>query len=91
MPARSRPDAAETAPPAAGGNGRAVVTLSPPVATAVRRMATQMDGDLGATEVVRRGLILLDVYLSLTDEEEIVIRNRQTQQLERLRIAWDSF
>ena len=70
---------------------RAVVTLSPQVATAVRRMADQMDGDPGTAEVVRRGLILLDLYLSLEEDEELVIRNRQSHQLERIRVAWDTF
>jgi hypothetical protein len=70
---------------------RAVVTLSPPVATAVRRMAADMGGDLGPAEVVRRGLILLDLYLDLNDDEELVVRNRKTTELERIRLAWDTF
>lgn len=77
--------------PAAGNDGRAVVTLPPAVATAVRRMATEMGGDLGPAEVVRRGLILLDLYLSLDDEEELVIRSKESQDLERIRLAWDTF
>jgi hypothetical protein len=75
----------------AGGDGRAVVTLPPAVAGAVRRMADTMDGDLGPAEVVRRGLILLDFYLSLTPEEDLVVRNKKSNELERIRIAWDSF
>lgn len=74
-----------------GGDGRAVVTLPPAVAAATRRMATEMGGDLGPAEVVRRGLILLDLYLSLTDDEEIVIRRKTSQELERIRLAWDTF
>lgn len=50
-----------------------------------------MGGDFGPAEVVRRGLILLDTYLSLTDDEDLVIRNKNTQQLDRLRLAWDAF
>jgi hypothetical protein len=67
------------------------VTLSPPVAKAVRRMAEQMGEDLGPAEVVRRGLILLDLYLSLEDTEELVIRHKQSGDLERIRLAWDTF
>jgi hypothetical protein len=73
-----------------GGEGRAVVTLTPAVAGAVRRMGEEM-GEASPTEVVRRGLIMLDLMLSLPDDEELVIRNRKTQQIERLRFAWDTF
>jgi hypothetical protein len=67
------------------------VTLPPAVAAAVRRMGTAMDGEPGPAEVVRRGLILLDFYLSLTQDEDLVVRNKKTNDLERLRIAWDTF
>lgn len=90
MPASKSQGNAKTRP-ASGGDGRAVVTLPPAVATAVRRMATEMGGDLGPAEVVRRGLILLDLYLSLDDEEELVIRSKESQGLERIRLAWDTF
>lgn len=88
----------EAAPPApadnperaGGGDSRAVVTLSPAVAAATRRMGEQMGG-VGTTEVVRRGLILLDLMLSLSDDEELVIRDKKTQQIDRLRFAWDAF
>lgn len=74
-----------------GGEGRAVVTLPPAVAGAVRRMGAAMDGEPGPAEVVRRGLILLDFYLSLTKDEDLVVRNKKTNDLERLRVAWDTF
>lgn len=48
-------------------------------------------GGVGTTEVVRRGLILLDLMLSLSDDEELVIRDKKTQQIDRLRFAWDAF
>jgi hypothetical protein len=75
---------------AAGGDGRAVVTLSPAVASATRRMGEQMGG-VGTTEVVRRGLILLDLLLNLQDDEELVVRDAKTKQVDRLRFAWDTF
>jgi hypothetical protein len=71
-------------------DARAVVTLSPAVASATRRMAEQMGG-VGTTEVVRRGLILLDLLLSLDDDEELVVRDANTKQVDRLRFAWDTF
>lgn len=69
---------------------RTVITLSAPVSEKVRRMGATM-GDLGPTEIVRRGIILLDLLLSLPDSEELVIRNKVTEQIERIRFAWDSF
>jgi len=54
-------------------------------------MGEEMGGDVGPAEVVRRGLILLDLHLSLDDSEELVVRNKQTSDLERIRLAWDTF
>lgn len=71
-------------------SGRAVVTLPPAVADATRRMASRM-GDVGTAEVVRRGLMLLDLYLSLSPDEELVVRNKATHECERLRFAWQTF
>ena len=73
-----------------GDGGRAVVTLSPPAAAAARRLALKM-GRPSLPEVVRRGLMLLDVYLSLGDDEELVIRDRRNGQLERIRFTWETF
>lgn len=93
MPAPRKTEGSTAKRLASGGtsDGRAVVTLPPPVAAAVRRMAADMGGDIGPAEVVRRGLILLDLYLSLPNDEELVIRNKKTQALERIRLAWDTF
>jgi hypothetical protein len=74
-------------PRATESDSRAVVTLSPPVAAAVKRMGKQLD--VSTVEVVRRGLILLDLMLSLPEDEELVVRSKQTQQLERVRFAWE--
>jgi hypothetical protein len=95
MAARSQSDQhTAPAPTPSGDSGsnerRAVVTLSPNVAVATRRMSAAM-GDVGTTEVVRRGLILLDLLLSLPDDEELVIRHKDTKELERLRFSWDTF
>lgn len=72
---------------------RAVVTLSQPVTATVHRMAAQMAPNgvepPGPVEVVRRGLILLDLKLSLTDNEELVIRNKHTGECDRLRFGWE--
>lgn len=70
------------------GDGRAVVTLTPQVAAVVRRMGDDMGG-IGKAEVVRRGLILLDFMLSLTDDEDLAVRNRDTGECDRVRFAWD--
>jgi hypothetical protein len=70
--------------------GRAVVTLAPAVAAAARRMGKEL-GEVSTAEVVRRGLILLDLMLSLTEDEELVVRSKSTEQIERLRFAWETF
>lgn len=67
---------------------RKVVTLSSTVAESVTRMGQQMGG-ASTPEVVRRGLILLDLMLTLPDNEELVIRNKDTNVIERVRFAWD--
>ena len=77
-------------PDPAGDGGRAVVTLSPPAASAARRLAAAMGG-VSLPEVVRRGLMLLDAYLGLRDDEELVIRNRRTSEIERIRFTWETF
>jgi len=46
-------------------------------------------GGIAAAEVVRRGLILLDLLLSLEECEELVVRNDQTDGYERLAFRWD--
>jgi hypothetical protein len=71
-----------------GGESRAVVTLSPQAAAAARRLATQMGG-VNLAEVVRRGLMLLDLKVNLDPDEELAIRNRQSQEVQRLRLVWD--
>jgi hypothetical protein len=86
---RERKSTKETAA-GPGADSRAVVTLSPAVASATRRMGEQMGG-VGTTEVVRRGLILLDLLLNLEDDEELVVRDAKTKQVDRLRFAWDTF
>jgi hypothetical protein len=49
-------------------------------------------GDVNLAEVVRRGLMLLDVKLAAeADEEELVIRNRRSGDLQRIRFEWDTF
>lgn len=77
-------------PDPAGDGGRAVVTLSPAAAGAARRLASKMGNRTSLPEVVRRGLMLLDVYLNLPDSEELVIRNRVTGEVERIRFTWDT-
>ena len=78
------------APVPTNGNGRAVVTLSPAAAAAARRLGASM-GDVSLPEVVRRGLILLDLIAGLPEDEEIVIRHKDTNELERIRFAWETF
>lgn len=90
--ARTSDAPSESATPkhTSGGEGRAVVTLTPTAANATRRMATQMGG-ISTADVVRRGLILLDLLLSLSENEELVVRRKDTGEIERLRFAWETF
>jgi hypothetical protein len=60
------------------------------VAQAVQRMGKEM-GDIGHTETVRRGLILLDFMLSLREDEELTVRNKNTGVAERIRFSWATF
>jgi hypothetical protein len=70
-------------------DSRAVVSISPPAAEAVRRMAEEMGG-ISNAEVVRRGLVLLDLLLSLEENEELGVYNRDTDGYDRIRFAWDA-
>jgi len=69
---------------------RAVITLTPSVAVAARRMARAMEG-ASLPEVVKRGLLLLDLYINLDKDEQLVIRNKRTNQIDRVRFIWDTF
>lgn len=75
---------------AAGHRRQTAITLSPPVAASVGQMGIQM-GEFDASEVIRRALILLDLHLSLADDEELVIRNKRTDHYESLQFHWDQF
>jgi len=69
------------------GDGRKlVVTLGSEAAAATRRMATDMNAS--TAETVRRGLALLDLLQSLPADEELVVRNTRTGDVERLRFHW---
>ena len=63
-----------------------VVTLGAEAAAATRRMAADLD--VSTAEAVRRGLALLDVLQSLGPEEELVVRNTRSGEIERLRFHW---
>jgi len=39
-------------------------------------------------EVLRRALVVLDLIVSLDADEELVIRNRKTKEIERIRFLW---
>lgn len=67
---------------------RKVVTLSSAVAENVTRMGQQMGG-ASAPEVVRRGLVLLDLMLSAPDNEELVIHIKDTGTIVRLHFGWN--
>lgn len=70
---------------------RAVVTLAPATADAARRLAVTLGEDVRLVDVVRRGLILLDLLTSLNDDEELVIRRKSSGECDRLRFSWDTF
>lgn len=74
--------------PAEGGGDERSVVLPPAVAAAARRMGGQMGG-ISTTEVVRRGLVLLDLLLSLDQAEELMVHDRAARRYERLRFAWE--
>jgi hypothetical protein len=78
-------DGAETAPPEPDDK-RLVVTLGVEAASATRRLAAA----LGVTpsEAVRRGLTLLDMFVSLGPDEELIVRNKKTGESDRLRFHW---
>lgn len=63
-----------------------VMTLTAGPAAFTRRMATQMG--VGTPEAVRRALTVLHLVLSLADDEELLVRNKTTSQLERVRFEW---
>ena len=84
-------DLEERVPAMAAGQGggddrKLVVTLGVEAATATRRMAEEMGTT--PTEVVRRGLSALQMLHELSDNEELMIRNRRDGSLERLRFLW---
>jgi hypothetical protein len=69
------------------GDGRKlVITLGSEAAAATRRMAADMNAS--TAETVRRGLALLDLFQSLPADEELVVRNTRTGDVERLRFHW---
>ena len=71
-----------------GGDGKAVVTLDPQAAARVRQMREKMGGGMSNAEVVRRGLILLDLYLSLADDEELVVLNTRNDRAKGMYFGW---
>ncbi len=69
------------------GDGRKLtVTLGTEAAAATRRMAEAEN--VSAPEIVRRGLSLLGLLYGLDPSEELVIRDRQSGDVERLRLLW---
>jgi len=67
------------------GGRKLVVTLGSEAAAATRRMATELN--VTPPETVRRGLMLLDLLLSLDPDEELIIRNK-SGEISRLRFHW---
>jgi hypothetical protein len=65
---------------------RLVVTLTAGPAGFARRLATRMN--VSVPEVMRRALSVLDLVMSLEEDEELVIRNRRTKQTDRVRFQW---
>lgn len=61
-----------------------VVRLSPDVAAVVREMSADMGGEATPAQVVRRGLILLDFYRTLTPDEVLVVYDETTRKAERV-------
>lgn len=63
-----------------------VITLSAEAAQETRRLAGLMD--VNPPETVRRGLSVLQLLLSLSEDEELVVRSRKDGTLERIRFQW---
>jgi hypothetical protein len=85
----TRTDGARTEPVSGDGDGggrKLVVTLGAEAAAATRRMAADMDTSIA--ETVRRGLALLDLLQSMRADEELVVRNTRSGDIERLRFHW---
>lgn len=61
-----------------------VVRLSPAVAEIVEGMAADMGGDLSPAQVIRRGLILLDFYLTMTPSEVLAVYDLSARTTERV-------
>jgi hypothetical protein len=77
-------EGAETPPDEA--DKRLVVTLGVEAANATRRLAARLS--VTPSEAVRRGLTLLDLFASLSPDEELIVRNRKTGESDRLRFHW---
>lgn len=69
---------------------RSVITLSPSAGAAVTRMKDHWEPKPTSAEIVRRGLILLDLYLTLDPNEELIIRNKTTGDCSGVRLVWDT-
>ena len=69
-----------------GDERKIVATLSAEPAALTRRLARHMG--VNVPEVLRRALVVLDLIVSLDADEELVIRNRKTKEIERIRFLW---
>jgi hypothetical protein len=65
-----------------------VLEFPPETAEKVRRMNEKWGGISNAT-VVQRALILLDLYLSLEQNERLSIYNLETKGVERVTFKWE--
>jgi hypothetical protein len=65
---------------------KVVITLTAGPANFTRRLADQMG--VSFPEVVRRALTVLHLVVSLNPDEDLVVRNRKTEETDRVRFEW---
>lgn len=64
-----------------------IVTLGVPAADLTRTLAAKQN--VGPQEVLRRGLMLINLFTNLEPGMDLVILDRETGKAERLRPMWD--
>lgn len=67
-------------------NDKLVLTLSSEAARETRILAADLD--ITYAEAARRGLSLLKMHHELGEDEELVIRNRKTKEIDRIKFHW---
>lgn len=67
---------------------KVVLTLTAGPARFTKQMAARME--VSVPEIVRRALTVMHLVISLDPDEDLVVRNRKTNEMERVRFIWDN-